>query len=257
MKCQNCGFISSREFYRCPYCGHIQESESDVLKTTLKFGGGFAVRIRTIIYGMLVNLFSLSVMIDWFMDFKYSITLWSFILCFGFLVVFSIATSKRRNMVSITERFDFYFLCVCILAPGLLRITGLFDLRPLAAGIILPAYLLLAALVSVISLLRNRSNSLRPLLTELLLILHALVATALFVFLLVNKYSVMAGRENPPFYYLQFGMTAGNLTPMYIVSEVLIFAAFGISWAYLINFNIMLVGFIYRKVKNLYGGDGD
>lgn len=257
MKCQNCGFISSREFYRCPYCGHIQEGESDVLKTTLKFGGGFAVRIRTIIYGMLVNLFALSVMIDWFFNFKYSITLWSFILCFGFAVVFSIATTKRRNMVSVTERFDFYLLCVLILAPGLCKITGVFDLRPLATGIILPSYILLATLVSAISLLRNRSNQLRPLLTELLLILHAFVATILFVFLLVNRYFVMAGRENPPFYYLQFGMTAGNPTPMYIACEVLIFAAFGISWAYLINFNIMLVGYIYRKVKNLYGGDGD
>ena len=257
MKCQNCGFISSREFYRCPYCGHVHENESDVLKTTLKFGGGFAVRIRTIIYGMLVNLFSLSVMIDWFFDFKYSITLWSFILCFGFAVVFSIITTKRRVLMSAAEKFDLYFLSILILAPGLCRIAGVFDYRALSAGIIMPAYLILATFVSVVLLLRSKANSLRPLLTEVLLIFHAIIATLLFVFLLVNKYSVAAGRENPPFHFLQFGMTAGSLTPIYIVCEVLIFAAFGLSWAYLINYNIMLVGFIYRKVVHLYGGNGD
>lgn len=256
MKCQNCGFISSREFYRCPYCGHVHENENDVLKTTLKFGGGFAVRIRTIIYGMLVNLFCLSVMIDWFFDFKYSITLWSFILCFGFAVVFSIATTKRKTLMSAAERFDFYFLCILILAPGLFRI-GNYDFRALSAGIIMPAYLIFATFVSVILLLRSKANSLRPLLTEVLLIFHAIIATVLFVFLLVNKYSVAAGSANAPFHYLQFGMTAESITPMYITCEVLIFAAFGLSWAYLINYNIMLVGFIYRKVVHLYGGSGD
>lgn len=257
MKCQNCGFISSREFYRCPYCGHVHENESDVLKATLKFGGGFAVRVRTIIYGVLVNLFSLSVMIDWFFDFKYSITLWSFILCFGFAVVFSIITTKRKTLISAAERFDLYFLCILILAPGLFRIAGLFDFRAESAGIIMPAYLILATFVSVVLLLRNRTNSLRPLLTEVLLIFHAAIATLLFVFLLVNKYSVANGVSNPPFHFLQFGMTAEGVTPMYIACEVLIFAAFGLSWAYLINYNIMLVGFIYRKVVHLYGGNGD
>lgn len=257
MKCQNCGYIASREFYRCPYCGHINESESDVLKTTLKFGGGFAVRIRTIIYGVLVNLFSLSVMVDWFLDFKYSITLWSFILCFGFAAVFSIATSRRKTLMSAAERFDLYFLLILILAPGLFRISGVFDFRALSAGIIMPAYLIVAAGVSVVLLLRSKANSLRPLLTEVLLIFHAVIATLLFVFLLVNKYSVMTGSTNPPFHYLQFGMTAENSTPMYLAAEILIFSAFGISWAYLINYNIMLVGFIYRKVVHLYGGSGD
>ena len=257
MKCQNCGFISSREFYRCPYCGHIQESESDVLKTTLKFGGGFAVRIRTIIYGMLVNLFGLSVLIDWFLDFKYSITLWSFILCFGFAVVFSVITTKRRTLMTAAERFDLYFLIMLILAPGLCRISGVFDFRAVCAGIVLPGYLILATFVSIVLLLRNKTHALRPLLTEVLLILHAIIATILFVFMLVNKYSVMAGVANPPFHYLQFGMTADNVTTLYIIAEILIFGAFGLSWAYLINYNIMLVGFIYRKVMHLYGGNGD
>ncbi len=259
MKCQNCGFISSREFYRCPYCGHVHESESDVLKTTLKFGGGFAVRIRTIIYGMLVNLFALSIMIDWFFNFKYSITLWSFIVCFGFAVVFSIITTnpKRRTLMSAAERFDFYFLSILILAPGLCRIAGIFDYRALSAGIIMPAYIILATFVSVVLLLRSKANSLRPLLTEVLLIFHAIIATILFVFLLVNRYSVLAGAANHPFHFLQFGMTAECTTPMYLACEILIFAAFGLSWAYLINYNIMLVGFIYRKVVHLYGGNGD
>ena len=256
MKCKNCGYISTREFYRCPYCGQVHESENDILKTRLSFGGGFSIRIRTILYGFLVNVFGIAVMLDWFLDFKYSITLWAFIACFGTLLLISIAFMKRKSIYTIAERIDFFVLISLILCAGLCRIKGVFDIRPYFVSFAIPGYMLFTTFFSVLLLfMRKRSTALRPVITELLLLFHALIATTLFVFLLVNKYSVMNGASNPAFSWMQFGMTKDNITPLYLVEEILIFAAFGASWAYFINYNLILVGFIYRKVRNIYGGD--
>lgn len=257
MKCENCGYISSREFYRCPYCGHVHEESEDVLKTRLSFGVGFSIQIRTIIYAVLFNLFGASILIDWFLGFKYAITLWSFIVCFGAMTIISIVFMRKKILVSICERIDFFLILALILASVLCRFDGVFDLRVLMATIVIPAYLLFATMVSIYLLFRRKASQMRPLLTELLLIVHAFIATILFVFLLVNKYSVQAGINNPAFSFMQYGMTKDNLTTMYIVEEVLIFLSFGISWAYLINYNVILVGVIARKVKNIYGGSGD
>ena len=256
MKCKNCGYISSREFYRCPYCGHINEEEDDILKTRIAFGGGFSIRIRTILYGFLVNVFGISVMVDWFLNFKYSITLWSFIACFGLLLFISIAFMKHKSIYTIVERIDFFMLISLILCAGLCRIEGVFDYRIYFVSFVLPGYMLFATAFSVLLLfLRKKSTALRPIITELLLLFHVAIATVLFVFLLVNKYSVLNGVANPAFSWMQFGMTKEHLTTLYIIEEVLIFTAFGVSWAYLIDYNLILVGYIYRKVKNIYGGD--
>ena len=40
-------------------------------------------------------------------------------------------------------------------------------------------------------------------------------------------------------------------------SEILIFGSFGLSLIYLVNYNIVLVGSILRKVKRIYGGERD
>lgn len=256
MKCKNCGYISSREFYRCPYCGHINEEEGDILKTRLTFGGGFSIRIRTILYGLLVNLFAVSVMVDWFLNFKYSITLWSFIICFGLLLSISIAFMKRKSVYMIAERIDFFVIITLLLATGLCRIEPYFDYRAFIVTFVLPGYMIFATFLSVLLFfLRTRSTALRPIITELLLLFHVAIATVLFVFILLNKYSVMNGVANPPFKWMLYGTTKEYTSVLYTIEQVLIFTAFGFTWAYLINYNLVLVGYIYRKVKNIYGGD--
>ena len=52
-------------------------------------------------------------------------------------------------------------------------------------------------------------------------------------------------------------MKDGVRTPLYTASEIMIFGAFGLSLIYLINYNLMLVGFVFRKVKRIYGGERD
>ena len=255
MKCSNCGYISSREFYRCPYCGHTQHNDGDLLKTRLKFGSGYSIRIRTIVYGLLINLFAASILVDWFLNFKYSITLWSFIVCLGSMLLISIIFRKKGSIYSVAERIDIFVILTLILGCGLATIKGVFDIRPITIGIVFPAYLLFSTLVSVIALIfGKRGTALRPIITDLLLLFHALLATVLFVFLLVNKYSVENGITNPAFSWMQFGMTKGQPTPLYIVEEILVFGAFGATWGFFVNYNFIFVGFIYRKVANIYGG---
>ena len=259
MKCSKCGFISNHDFYRCPYCGQTHEDDTDVLKTRLNIGNSFSVQIRTIVIAIVCNLFGLSIILDWYFDFAYSITLWSFIVNFGSLLIFDMVTSKKRNAISIIERIDLFIVVGLLLCCPLLRIEGLFDLRIYAPTFIIPGFIIIATLVSTILLFKRRgpTTKLRPLWTELLLIFHLLITTLNFIFFLINKYCVMNGVANPPFSFYMLGMTKDNPTTMYIVEEMLIFISFGITWAYLINYNVILVGVIARKVKNIYGGPGD
>ena len=109
MKCSNCGFISSKDFYRCPYCGKIHESEDNVFKKSLTIGNVFVVRLQTLIYIIVGNLFGASILVDWFLGFKYGIILWAFIILFGVILIISIAANKK-NAISIVEKTDFFIL---------------------------------------------------------------------------------------------------------------------------------------------------
>ena len=261
MKCSNCGYISSRDFYRCPYCGKVQTSEADVLKTRLTFGGGFSVRIKTIIYILLINLFAGAVLVDWFLGFKYAITLWSYIACFGTITALSIATSKTKILVSVVERVDFFLVTAILISVFLGRIVGVFDIRFIMLSFVFPSYLIVATVLSLVLLFNNKGLALRPMVTELLLLFHLVLISILFVFFMVNKYCLEAGIANAPFSFLQFGATVDGgkiiTTPAYLASEILLFVAAGLSWAYFINYNFFLIAFVFRKVQNIYGGTGD
>ena len=259
MKCSKCGFISNRDFYRCPYCGQTHEDDTDLLKTRLNIGSNFSVQIRTIVIALVCNIFGLSVLLDWYFDFAYSITLWSFIINFGSLLLFDLITNKKRNVISIIERIDLFIVAALLLCCPLLRIEGVFDFRIYTPTFIIPGFIIIATLVSTILLFKRQGTNtkLRPLWTELLLIFHVLITTLNFIFFLINKYCVANGVANPPFAYYMLGMTSGNPTLLYTISEILIYASFGLSLIYLINYNIILVGFIARKVKNIYGGPRD
>ena len=92
----------------------------------------------------------------------------------------------------------------------------------------------------------------RPIFTEVIFVFHFIIATILFIFLLVNKYASTA-----PFKFLSFENAGSAQGPLCLASEILIFGAFGLSFIYLVNYNIVLVGSIFRKVKRIYGGERD
>ena len=257
MKCANCGFISNRDFFRCPYCGHIHEEANEGIRTRINIGHDISMQVRTILIIISLNLFGVALLADWYFGFQYSLSLWAFILIFLPLTIVDIATSRRKSLIIALEKVDLFIVLTLMLACGLGRINGLFDVRPYMSTLVLPGFLLLETVVASIILFKRRNEKIRPLWTELLLIFHLIVATILFVFFLVNKYCTLNGVANPPFHYMQFGMTPDYKPPLYIVEEILIFAAFGGCLIYLINYNVILVGYVYRKVKNIYGGEGD
>lgn len=256
MKCTNCGFISSKDFYRCPYCGKIHDSEDNVLKKSITIGNIFSIRLTTLIYLIVFNLFGASILVDWYLKFNYGITLWAFIILFG-VVLFVLIASSKRNPISTVEKVDLFILLTLILACGLCRMNGLFDVRKYMPGFVIPSFMILATIVSFSLLFIKSKSKIRPLWTEFLLLFHVFIIGLVFTFFLINKYCMEAGMSNPPFHYLTFGSTKGNITVLYRIEEVLIYVAFGLSLLYIVNYNIVLVGHIFRQVKGFYGNPRD
>ena len=256
MKCSKCGFISRRDFYRCPYCGHANEEDFEGIRTRVNFGHDFSAQVRTIIIVFVVNLFLLSVLLDWYFDFKYAISLWSYFVLFGSLVVMEVISNKKSSLISSLEKMDLFLIGYLLLCCGLCKINNVFDARAYFPALIIPAFLILTAIISTFVIFFRKQAKMRPIITEILFGLHFAIATVLFAFFLANKYCMMNG-VNVPFKWLLLDMKDGVRTPLYTVSEILIFASFGISLVYLVNYNIMLVGSIFRKVKRIYGGERD
>lgn len=258
MKCDKCGFISNSNFYRCPYCGHEHKKDFEGIRTRVQLGKEFSAQVRTIIIILVVNLFLISVLVDWFLDFKYAITLWSYFILFGSLTVVDIASKKKVNPITALEKMDIFMLGYLILCIALCRIEPVFDARMFFPSLIIPAYLIFTAILSSFIFLSRKKNGVRPIWTETLYAFHLIIASVLFAFLLANKYSIQGGHA-APFRFLAFIDNNGNAiqgaNTLITVSEILIYAAFGLSLIYLINYNILLVGYIYRRVKNIYGGE--
>ena len=257
MKCEKCGFISRKDFYRCPYCGNLNEEQLDGLRTRVNLGHDFSVRVRTIIIAAIVNLFLLSIFADWYFSFKYGITLWSFIVLFGSLTIMDIATAKKKSIITAIEKLDFFILCALLLSCGFFRIKGVFDLNMYFPSIVIPAFIVLGAILSTVFLFVRRKSRVRPIWTEMLLAFHLTIAIIIFVFFLVNKYCVENATSYIPFKYMQLDWNGGEKTTLYKISEALVFSSFGLALITLINYNIVFVAYVYRKVKNLYGGERD
>ncbi len=264
MKCSKCGFISNRDFYRCPYCGHTNEEDFEGIRTRVNLGHNFSASIRTIVIVFVVNLFVLSFLLDWYLDFKFAISLWSYFVLFGSLTVVDVCSSKKGSLISSLEKMDLFLLGYLLLACGLCAIKGVFDARAYFPALIIPGYLILTAVVSTFVIFLRKSK-MRPIFTEVIFVLHFIIALVLFVFSLVNKYNIEyqidhVGAVNLakiPFQFLLLDYKGAETTPLFLTSEILVFGSFGLSLIYLVNYNIVLVGSILRKVKRIYGGERD
>ena len=255
MKCSKCGFISNRDFYRCPYCGHTNEEDFEGIRTRVNLGHNFSAQIRTIVIVFVINLFLLSILLDWYFDFKYAISLWSYFILFGSLTVVDISSSKKGSLITSLEKLDLFLIGYLLLACGLCAITGAFDAREYFPALIIPGYIILTAIVSTFVVFLRKSK-MRPIFTEVIFILHFIIAMILFIFLLVNKYCVANGVA-APFVFLTLPHAGSAQGTLCKISEISIFVAFGLSLIYLVNYNIVLAGSILRKVKRIYGGERD
>ena len=255
MKCSKCGFISNRDFYRCPYCGHTNEENFEGIRKRVNLGHNFSAQIRTLIITFVINLFLFTVLLDWYFNFNYAISLWSYFILFGSLTVMDVSSSKKGSLITSLEKMDLFLLGYLILCCGLCAIKGVFDARAYFPALVIPAFLVITALISTFVILLRKSK-MKPIFTEVIFVLHFIISTVIFAFLLANKYC-LAHNTAVPFKWLLLDMQNGVRTPLYTVSEILIFAAFGLSFIYLVNYNIVLTGSIFRKVKRIYGGERD
>ncbi len=269
MKCTNCGFISSKTFYRCPYCGHIHQNSNNIFDKSVTINNNYSIRIKTIIYIVLFNLLGACLLADMYLSFDYAITLWGYLLLLGAFTVVQIISSKRGIFSGIV-RVNFYLLFGLLLAWCYFSKPLLHNIIVYIPTIVIPAFIILFSLMSAILLFTYKGEKrIRPIWFEVVLFTNLTVMTVLFIFFLICKYNLPSawidadGVLRPaadsfvPFDFMAFGSTPDNYTSMFIVEEILIFAGFGLSLLYVINYNVTLIYHIYHQVKGFYGKPRD
>lgn len=240
MKCDNCGYIFNGDFDKCPYCGAVQSTEDkNILHNSVPLGRHNSIRVRTIYNIIFVNLFLTSFFVDWLIfNFEYRISLFSFILCFGAILMLSLFYNSV-SPISSFERVNLYIIFSLLIGCGT-ALFGNVDLRPIFGFLVIPAYLLAASIVFTVMLLIGRGKKFRPLVAEVIMIFHLLLSTAVLVLFLVgifsNKYCGWAVIPN-----------------LLIIQKIAIYGSFGLSVLLFLNFNLVLFLSIYNKVKYIYG----
>ena len=251
MKCSNCGFISSKPFYRCPYCGAIHESEENIFDRSLQFNNNLSIRLKTIIYIIVFNLLSISVLVDWYLGFQYGITFISYVLLVGIFVFINLFKSKR-GIFSAIMGVDLYVLIGLLIGWCYYFAPSIREYVVYIPSLAIPSFIICSDIASAALLaFFAGKKKVRPLWFETVLLIHILVSTLIFVFFMICRYSM--GVTPTPFDYLALGSSKGNITTLFILEEVLVFISFGLSVLYFINFNIVLIGRIFHSVKGFYG----
>ena len=253
MRCTHCGFVSNKDFYVCPYCGTVYQPDNNVLRKIINIGGVFSVSVRALIYIIVLNALGLTLLIDWYLGFNFALILWAFM---GAAVVVTYVSIKsyKPNPITSMEKIIFFFYLVLILCIPLFRMNtldgaSLFDFTFFFPTIIIPIFLTIAVIVSIVVLIfKGRSQKIRPIWTEALLLFQLTLASLLFIFCLMDRHYLNVTSSH---LFPYFGKIAEH--NLYTLSQTLIFIAFGASMVCFINYNIVITGHIVREVKNAYG----
>lgn len=255
MKCKNCGFISSKDFYRCPYCGHIHDNNQNVLDKSITFNETLTLRVKTFIDIFLFNLFGLSFIVDWYLSFQYAITLWGYILFIG-IFVFTTIFSNKKKFFSFIIGMQFYCLLGLLLAWCYYAMPSFKDAIVFIPTFVIPSFIILSSLLSSFAYFPFKpEKKIRPIWFGFGIFINLVVATIIFVFFLVCKNNL--GDVTSPFNFMAFGSTPENQTVLYKVEEILIFASFGFSLFYLVNYWVTMLSYIFNQVKGFYGKQRD
>ena len=255
MKCNNCGFISSKPFYRCPYCGQIHKDNKNIFDKSISLNGESTIRVKTIIDIIVFNLFGLSFLLDWYFSFQYGITLWGYILFMG-IFTFVTVFSMRKKLFAGIIGFDFYIMLGLLLAWCYYSVPMFQGFVKYIPSFILPGYIILFSFFTALSLIfYKEEKKIRPLWFGFTLVTHLAVAIGLFVIFLVCKANL--GNEVVPYAYLAFGSTAETKTTLFQNEEIFIFLSFGLSLLYIFNYCITMAHHIFHQVKGFYGKSRD
>lgn len=245
MKCNHCGFISAKNFYRCPYCGHIHKDENNLLDFTIRIKNFFSIRLKTLILLIFVNLWAVTFFVDLFLGFRFSISYWSFIVI-SIAYVSTAFIIGKSPIVSAVEKIDIAIFVGLLIGIFAFKIDGLFDFRLYFPTLIIPIFTIIEALVTPFLLIFRKEGKFRPLWTEVLLILHFVAVLTIYILFVIGKYLPADAWLHT---HLVLDGTLG------VIENVVIYIALGASLLYLVNYNIALISRIMRELKVQYGGD--
>ena len=255
MKCSHCGFISRRDFDVCPYCGQKIEQEYDSLKKTVKVGRLFEIKIKTLIYLILINILAVSFVVDYFFSFKYAFGLGVFFFIVLCILIFE-GTQAKKSAIMFAEKVDFWITMSLILCCFFLRIKGVFDARAYIIQFVLPGYTIVSTFALFIMLLCLGTKNIKPLLTGALIFFHLAVALTLLIFVLVCKGRFNAGAAYHATDIIPYVIACNEGQPLgllYLAEEIIVIIALGTSTLYFFNFNFILFSHIFREVRSTYG----
>ena len=249
MKCENCGFISAKNYYKCPYCGKIHESENNVLNSNIRIGNLFSIRLRSLLLLIIANILLAALFVDIYFRFAWCITYWLLIVVAGAYVIFS-SIAGKNSLITAVEKFVIYALAMMVIGIFAFKIDGLFDFRQAMLTMVLPISTIVGTALSFILLFVKTNKKFRPLWTEALLIFHLVVMVVIYICYIFAKYMptlVDWGWVNWFSSYFLFD-------PAFTLAQgIIIYVALGLSLVYLINYNIVLFGHIIKEVKIQYG----
>ena len=253
MKCQKCGFISRRNYDRCPYCGSKLEQENNRLKRTVKIGRLFEIKTKTLIYLLMVNILALAFVADYFLNFKYNLGLAVFLILVLFILIFE-ALQIKKSPIMFAEKVDFWITLSLILCCFFLRVEGVFDVRKYVIAYVLPAYVLISTTILFVMLLFLGTKKIKPLWTGALIFYHLAIGLTLLIFVLVCKARFIHGYNATDIIpYVIMCEQGSPLGLPYLIEELLVVISFGVTTLYFFNFNFILFGHIFREVRSTYG----
>lgn len=249
MKCKKCGFIFNGEKDYCPYCGtKLSDGETDFLHTSVTISPNVSLRGISVISIILVNLFIVSVFIDWALGFTLKLTLFSFLVNVGILTGLFILY-KKRTTLTLYIAIDLFCLFLLFILTFLGRF-GSADLRGFSLGVLFPAYLILSSLSMVIVFLFAKKRRFSPVGLTIYSTFRMFVGMVLFI---LASISFKTGGDRLAIFDFSNLITASSSETALAVSRMLCAVSFGFAALILLNILIFLFYRIAGNIRKFYG----
>ncbi|MFA5283536.1 MAG: hypothetical protein WC366_03435 [Bacilli bacterium] len=229
MKCNKCGLVYNGKVQKCPYCGNeFNKRSHNFLLHEISIGRDAEIAVKTIISIALINIFLALFIVDWFFAFRYTLTLYSFVMVFGIITILSVITN-HSSLMSAYERIDFFLLMSIVFMCLFLQ-----RYEALILNFVFPIYLVISSISAAFFIVITRKH-IRPIRFMLSGIFHWLFSLTLFILALIPDLSFMALRD-----YQSIG-------------RITVFSSFVLSSLLILDMAILFSVKILSQVKKRYG----
>ena len=244
MICEYCGFVSSKDFHRCPYCDTETNVHNDILERSIRIGNLFTIQVRTLVLAIVANILLFAVFVDAWTQFRYCISYWLMVLL-GSGYVLTSAITSQRSLIATAERIDVCILFGLCIGTFAFKFEPFFNFGRYMPTIVIPIFSTLGSIFSFALVFVKRKKKFRPLWTEILLIAHLVVMVIIFVFFHIAKYG--SWKELTDYFLLPGGWG--------IVQEIFVYLGSAFASVYIVNYNLVVFGHIIKQVSVRYGGE--